>query len=117
VEVNDGELYAVGGDWTLQAWMSIEKMSNETGAWQLIVDDYEGGGYRIGCSTVAVGSKIFVFGGGNINFTIHNRTWDALDVSTMQWASATIPEESRRLPRDVFFSGQAVVLPPLYELN
>ena len=116
VEVN-GELYAVGGDLLLQSGMSIEKMSNETGAWQLIVDDYEGGGHRIGCATVAVGSNIFVFGGCNVFRTIHNRTWDALDVSTMQWASAIIPEESRRLPRDIFVMGQAVLLPPLYELD
>ena len=94
----------------------MEKAGKPTGYYrynaqiELIVDDYEGGGHRFYCATVAVGSKIFVFGGGSTDGTISNRTWDALDVSTMEWASATIPEESRRLPRDVFYGGQAVLL-------
>ena len=118
VKVN-GELYAVGGDCTLRAegGMSIEKMSNKTGAWQVIVDECQGGGPRFYCAVVAVDSKIFVFGGCNADDTIFNRTWDAFDVSTQQWASATIPKKSRKLPRKQFYFGQAVVLPPLIEMS
>ena len=118
VKVN-GELYAGGGDFTLiaEGGMSIEKMSNKTGAWQVIVDEYQGGGPRFECAVVAVDSKIFVFGGRNIERTIFNRTWDAFDVSTQQWASATIPKKSRKLPRKQFSGGQAVVLPPLIAMS
>ena len=116
VEVN-GELYAVGGDFGAEGSMSIEKKSNETGEWEVIVGDYEGGGPRFWCASVAVGSKIFVFGGRNLDRTINNDTWDAFDVLTGQWASATIPEESRKMPRDQFTYGRAVFLPALHKLT
>ena len=90
-------------------------MNSETGAWQVVVDDYEGGGHRFDCATVAVGSKIFVFGG--LDNRGPNRTWDSFDVLTTHWASATIPEESRRLPLDELASGRAVLLPPLCKLD
>ena len=53
--LTDYALKAEGG-------MSIEKRSNKTGAWQAIVDEYQGGGHRFCCAVVAVDSKIFVFG-------------------------------------------------------
>ena len=115
VEVN-GELYAVGGDPVAEGNMSIEKKSNETGEWEVIVDEYDGG-HRWNCAVVAVGSKIFVIGGVNINNDKANRTWDAYDVLTGQWASATLSKKARRVPRKKIGGGQAVLLPALMELN
>ena len=101
----EDELYAVGGDITS---ISIEKLDKELGVWRVVAD----GEGRYGCGAAAVGSKIFVFGSDDgVHKQVHKSTWNAFDVITEQWASASISVEDRRLPRD-FYYGQALTVPP-----
>ena len=104
--VVEDELYAVGGDGYDSTSISIEKLDKELGVWRVVA---EIGECRTCCGAAAVGSKIFVFGG---NDEVHRSTWNAFDVITEQWASASISVEDRRLPRD-FFYGQALTVPPM----
>ena len=70
----------------------------------MVAEIYE---YRDGCGAAAVGSKIYVFGGGG-----HASTWNAFDVTTEQWASASIPVEKRKLSsRSEFYHGKAMTVP------
>ena len=103
--VVEDELYAVGGDGYGSTSISIEKLDKELGVWRVVA---EIGECRHGCSAAAVGSKIFVFGANNV---AHKSTWNAFDVITEQWASASISVGDRRLPRD-FSYGQALTVPP-----
>ena len=104
--VVEDELYAVGGEGYGSTSISIEKLDKELGVWRVVA---EIGEVRRGCGAAAVGSKIFVFGANNV---VHKSTWNAFDVITEQWASASISVEDRRLPRD-FFYGQALTVPPM----
>ena len=104
--VVEDELYAVGG--AVETYLSIEKLSKVSGAWQVIAAIEEN---RIGCSAAAMGSKIYVFGGGRER-DAHISTWSAFDVTTEQWASASIPAEKRKLSsRSEFYCGQAIMVP------
>ena len=65
---------------------------------------------RYGCSSAAMGPKIYVIGaqGGG-----HDSTWNAFDVGTGQWASASTPASKRKLSsRGGFSYGQALTVPP-----
>ena len=101
--VVEDELYAVGGDGYGNN-LSIEKLSKASGAWQVVAEIDEN---RWVCSAAAVGSKIYVFGGRG-----HESTWNAFDVTTEQWASASIPAEKRKLSsRSEFYYGKAITVP------
>ena len=66
---------------------------------------------RYGCGAAAVGSKIYVFGGGD-DVDSHSSTWNAFDVGTGQWASASTPASKRKLSfRGGFDAGQALTVP------
>ena len=97
--VAEDELYAVGGDRYVNINLSIEKLSKVSGAWQVVAEIEE---YRWGCGAAAVGSKIYVFGGYGGG---HESTWNAFDVTTEQWASASIPAEKRKLSDRKDFAG------------
>ena len=102
----ENELYAVGGE-PFTNKLSIEKLSKFSGAWQMVVEIDE---IRWGCGAAAVGSKIYVFGGSS---DAHKSTWNAFDVGTGQWASASTPASKRKLSsRGEFHSGQAMTVPP-----
>jgi hypothetical protein len=126
-----GELYAVGGDWSA-AKMSIEKLEEQTGAWQLVCEYDGGGGSRFFCACAASGSRIYVFGGSNASqligeggfsgehiqpplplndtaATSNNLTWDSFDIKTGEWASKTLDANIRRLPRGIV-GGRAVAI-------
>ena len=105
--VVENELYAVGGEW---GSMSIEKLSKFSGAWQMVAEIDED---RWFCDAAAVGSKIYVFGGsGGDAGGDANSTWNAFDVGTGQWASASTPASKRKLSsRGGFFAGQALTVP------
>ena len=106
VAVGD-ELYAVGVDLHYPKYnLSIEKLSKVSGAWEIITTLEEVG--RSSCSVAVVGSKIYVLGGRCEGLTF---TWNAFDVITKQWASASISDESCVLPRDEFSGGQAISVP------
>ena len=93
----------VSGDWYGNI-LSIEKLSKVSGAWQVVAEIEED---RYACGAAAVGSKIYVFGGYG-----HRSTWNAFDVTTEQWASASIPAEKRKLSdRKGFYLGMAITVP------
>ena len=86
--------------------MSIEKLSKFSGAWQMVAEIDEG---RWDCGAAAVGSKIYVFGG---YANAHRSTWNAFDVGTEQWASASTPASKRKLSsQGGFYAGQALTVP------
>ena len=58
-----------------------------------------------------MGSKIVLLGGSHIEGSEERSTWDAFDVISRQWASSTLSAATRRLPRDDFLFGCAVVVP------
>ena len=67
--------------------------------------------FRWGCGVAAVGSKIYLFGGGAYSGEDRSN-WNAFDVGTGQWASASIPVEKRKLSdRDLFSFGGALTVP------
>ena len=101
--VVENELYAVGGELNK---LSIEKLSKFSGAWQVVAEIKED---RWGCGAAAVGSKIYVLGG---YVDAHISTWNAFDVGTGQWASASTPASKRKLSsRGGFYGGQALTVP------
>ena len=102
----EGELYAVGGDHSSSS-VSIEKFDKGLGVWRVVAELDED---RYCCRSAAVGSKIYVFGGYEGD---HNSTWNAFDVGTGQWASASTPASKRKLSsRGGFSNGQAMTVPP-----
>jgi hypothetical protein len=107
--VFDDELYAVGGD-GYDDNITIEKLSKQTGEWELVTDLEEN---RWGCASALVGSKIFLFGGYNGEII---STFDIFDLITKKWASKTIggkyyEASKRQMPR-IFSDGNAVVITP-----
>ena len=99
------ELYAVGGD-EYPYNNSIEKLDKELGVWRVVAEIDE---IRYKCSAVAVGSKIYVLGCVNGG---HESTWNAFDVDTGLWESASTSEEKREMPQG-FYCGQALTVPPM----
>ncbi len=110
MEVKGGLLYAVGGD-LCKDYISIEKWDDCSSAWKDVTELAE---ERNGCSIAALGSKIYIFGGGS-EASGFRTTWNAYDVNIGQWASAS-PEAasgpSRTLPSAVFYNGSALTVPP-----
>ena len=102
--VAEGELYAVGGD---DASMSIEKLDKASGVWRVVTRIGE---TRNDCGTAVLGSKIYVLGGTNGN-GVHDCTWNAFDVLTNKWASASMSYNMRTMPRG-FHGGDALTVPP-----
>ena len=83
-----GNLYAVGGEY---GSVSIEKFDKGLGVWQVVAKLDE---KRYGCSSAALGSKIYVIGAYSAD---HKSTWNAFDVGTGQWASASTPVSKCKL--------------------
>ena len=103
--VVEDELYAVGG---AVENLSIEKLSKVSGTWQLVAKADE---IQNGCCAAAVGSKIYVFG-GYLGFGVLTSTWNAFDVTTEQWANASIPAQNRKISsRNQFYLGMALTVP------
>ena len=105
--VVNNELYAVGGDENATEVRSIEKMDRLTRVWQVITELNVD---RTGSAVVSMGSKIVLLGGGDEG-SEERSTWDAFDVISRQWASSTLSAATRRLPRNYFYLGCAVVVP------
>ena len=62
-------------------------------------------------AVVSMGSKIVLLGGNCVEGSEERSTWDAFDVISRQWASSTLSAATRRLPRNDFCVGCAVVVP------
>ena len=126
-----GSVYAVGGNANIDRLLSIEKWDRDAGCWKIITVLYED---RSGCSVVAVGSKIFIIGGGETMCD----SWHIFDVTkqseldsdlfpdydisssslledppsrSIEGAWTTMPFEERMMPRGMTRYGAAVALP------
>ena len=104
--VFDDEIYAVGGD-DYDQNTTIEKRKKDTKQWENVTDC---GQNRSGCTSVLVGSKIFLFGGRE-----HKSTFDYFDLKSKKWASQDITSAyfdigERQLPREIIES-KAVFIP------
>jgi hypothetical protein len=118
-------LYAIGGDVDSKGSSltpSIERLNMRENVWEKVADFTK---VRRVFSTSSVGSKIYIFGGRDVNYgTLQD--WDCFDVNTKQWESVSfgnmtdneksqnnsnrIPE-NRKIPRLKFYGGQSVALP------
>jgi len=105
--VFEDELYAVAGD----VPTTIEKRDKTTKRWQIVA---ELGQNRLGCTSVLVDSKIFLFGGGFGSSRV--TSWDFFDIRLKAWASQTNgvykKVSSRQLPRSIFCASSVLITPP-----
>jgi N-acetylneuraminic acid mutarotase len=122
-------LYAIGGDVDSKGSSltpTIERLNNRQNVWEKVADFTK---VRRVFSTSSVGSKIYIFGGRDINYgTLQD--WDCFDVKTNKWESACYGDmtdvekntnskaighirspEKRKIPRLKFYGGQSVSLP------
>jgi len=102
------ELYALSGD-RMEQNVTMEKRNKVTKKWELVTDS---GQNRYTCSSVFVGSRVYILGG--IGFT---STFDFFDLRSMKWASqdvgsAYFDEATRQLPRPIVESQAVLITPP-----
>ena len=83
-------------------------MDRLTRVWQVITELNVN---RSSSAVVSMGSKIVLLGGNRDEGSEERSTWDAFDVISRQWASSTLSAATRRLPRNDFYGGCAVVVP------
>jgi len=106
IAIND-DLFAATGKFNRT---TIEKRDQETGAWKLVSELYDGN--RSFCSWAACDSSIYLFGGGNA-------TWNRFDIRTNTWASEQEQfrdEDMRQIPNG-FRYGQAVCITPTEQIK
>lgn len=123
-------LYAIGGDVDGKGSSltpTIERLNITQNVWEKVADFTK---VRRVFSTSSVGSKIYIFGGRDINYgTLQD--WDCFDINTKQWESTLYTDmtdiekksndnnkvesirspEHRKIPRLKFYGGQSVSLP------
>ena len=123
-------LYAIGGDVDCKGSSltpTIERLNMVQNVWEKVADFAK---VRRVFSTSSVGSKIYIFGGRDINYgTLQD--WDCYDVNTKKWESTCYKDmtdiekktnddnkiesirspELRKIPRLKFYGGQSVSLP------
>lgn len=123
------KLYAIGGDVDSKGSSltpTIERYCARQNQWEKVADFTK---VRRVFSTSSVGSKIYIFGGRDINYgTLQD--WDCFDVNTNKWESTCYRDmsdvekntnsktkaiirspEKRKIPRLKFYGGQSVSLP------
>lgn len=124
-------LYAIGGDVDSKGTSltpTIERLNIRQNIWEKVADFTK---VRRVFSASSVGSKIYIFGGRDVNYgTLQD--WDCFDVDSKQWESVCYcgmtdkekinnenkkspnsirSPESRQIPRLKFYGGQSVALP------
>ena len=124
-------LYAIGGDVDFKGSSltpTIERLNIVQNVWEKVADFTT---VRRVFSTSSVGSKIYIFGGRDINYGIL-QDWDCFDINTKKWESTLYKDmteiekktnndskseslirspERRKIPRLKFYGGQSVSLP------
>ena len=89
-------LYAAGGEFEPSGTFSIEHLNPFTNQWELDVERSDLG--RSGCCCTCVGSRVYLFGGGEFH-SESNCSWDYYDLNANKWASEDASIE-RSLPKN-----------------
>lgn len=100
-----GELYAIGGD----DMETIERYTPMSDAWTYVTAVKNKRAHAVVCAS---GDSVFFFGGSSA-YMLEEVGWDALDVRSLSWLSATRPDVLRELPTSPCSNGHAVLLEPL----